>query len=62
MPNELVTYRLELVHRESDVPYFAGPGGVTSPSGYTTSPVPAGWSPDLVKSESRMIAALLVRF
>jgi hypothetical protein len=62
MPDEYLTWRIELVHRESDVPYFAGPGGVTSPDGYTTTPLPPGWQPDLVKSETRFILAFLVRF
>jgi len=62
MPDEQVTWRLEFVHREADVPYFAGPGGVTSPDGYTTTLIPAGWTPNLVKSETRVIAALLCRF
>lgn len=62
MPNELITFRLEVVHREASVPYFAGHGGVTSPDGYNGTPIPAGWAPDLVKQETRFIAALLVRF
>ncbi|MBL7719820.1 MAG: outer membrane beta-barrel protein, partial [Flavipsychrobacter sp.] len=61
MPNQSLTVRIEYVHRESSVPYFAGRGGVTSPTGYTTTPVPAGWSPDLVRSENRVILALLFR-
>lgn len=62
MPNEEFTWRLEFVHRESSVPYFAGPGGVTSPDGYVTTPLTASWAPDLVKAESRVIAAFLCRF
>jgi opacity protein-like surface antigen len=62
MPNEQVTYDLEYNHRQADVPYFAGHGGVTSPDGYTNTAVPTGWRPDLVKSDSRIIAAMLVRF
>jgi len=62
MPNELLTFRLELVHRETNVPYFAGPGGVTSPDGYSSTTLTPGWTPDLVKAESRFIGALLVRF
>ena len=62
MPNDFLTWRIEVVHRESDVPYFAGPGGVTSPDGYTTTPIPSGWKPDLVTAETRFIGALLVRF
>jgi hypothetical protein len=62
MPNQSVEFRLEYVHRQSDVPYFAGHGGVTSPTGYTTTPVPAtGWTPDLVKTENRIIFAMLFR-
>ena len=61
MPNQSVTFRAELVYRETNVPYFAGHGGVTSPSGYTTTALPAGWAPDLVKSEARVIFAMLFR-
>ncbi len=31
------TVRLEYVHRQANVPYFAGRDGVTSPTGYTTT-------------------------
>src|SRR5262249_26523731 len=34
MPNEHVTWGLEFVHRQASVPYFAGPGGLTSPNGW----------------------------
>jgi hypothetical protein len=61
MPNQSMTFRIELVHRESNVPYFAGSGGVTSPNGYATTVLPANWRPDLVKSETRIILALLFR-
>jgi hypothetical protein len=61
MPNQSVTFRLEFVHRQSDTPYFAGPGGVTSPTGYTYTPLPSTWKPDLVKSEDRIIFAVLFR-
>jgi hypothetical protein len=61
MPNQHLTVRLEYVHRQSSVPYFAGHGGVTSPSGYTTTPLTPGWSPDLVKAEDRIIFAVLFR-
>jgi len=62
MSNEYTTWRLKGVHRETDVPYFAGPGGVTSPDEYTATPIPAGWTPDFVKAETGFIGALLVRF
>ncbi|WDF57121.1 outer membrane beta-barrel protein [Mucilaginibacter sp. KACC 22063] len=62
MPNDYLTFRLEVVHRHADVPYFAGHGGVTSPDGYNTTTVPSDFKPDLVNSETRFIGALLVRF
>jgi hypothetical protein len=61
MPNEHILFRLEMVHRESSVNYFAGHGGVTSPTGYSTSPLTPAWMPDLVKSEERIIFAVLFR-
>jgi hypothetical protein len=62
MPNELITYDLEYNHRQADTSYFAGHGGVTSPDGYSTTSVPPGWRTDLAKSDSRIIAAMLLRF
>lgn len=61
MPNEHVLFRMEYVHRQSSVPYFAGHGGVTSPNGYSTTPLNQNWIPDLVKSENRIIFAVLFR-
>jgi hypothetical protein len=61
MPNQSLTFRIELVHRESNVPYFAGTGGVTSQTGYSTTPLDPDWRPDLVTSESRIIFAALFR-
>ncbi|MDQ2752188.1 MAG: outer membrane beta-barrel protein, partial [Bacteroidota bacterium] len=62
MPNDFITWKFELVHREANVPYFAGHGGVTSPDGYVTTPIPPNWMPDLVKAESRYVLAMIVRF
>jgi hypothetical protein len=61
MPNQSITFRIEFVHREANVPYFAGAGGVTSPTGYTTTSLPINWKPDLVKSENRIIFCTLFR-
>lgn len=61
MPNQSLELRAEFVHRQTSVPYFAGSGGVTAPNGYTTSTLPASWRPDLVKSENRLIFAVLFR-
>ena len=64
MPSQYFNYRLEYNHRAANVPYFAGPGGVTPPGGNTGSPgslVP-GWTPDLRDSENRVTAAFLLKF
>lgn len=61
MPNQSFTFRIEYVHRQSSVPYFAGQGGVTSQTGYSTTALDPNWRPDLVKSENRIIFALLFR-
>ncbi len=61
MPNQSITFRIEFVYRNSSVPYFAGKGGVTSQTGYSTSVLDPEWRPDLVKSESRIIVAVLFR-
>ncbi len=71
-PTENITFRLEVSHHESSVPYYAGPGGVTGPDGYKcgglynadgliTTCAPPGWTPDLVKTETKLIFALLFR-
>jgi hypothetical protein len=38
-----------------------GRGGVTSQTGYSSSILDPNWRPDLIKSENRIIIALLVR-
>lgn len=62
MPIEQLTIGVEFNHREADTPYFAGHGGVTNPDGYITTKTPAGWRPDLSKTDDRLIASWLVRF
>ncbi len=72
MPTESITFRAEFVHRQADVPYFNGRGGVTGPDGYKcgglasadsaiTSCAPPGWTPNLVNQESRVIGAVIFR-
>ncbi len=61
MPNQSITFRLEYVRRHASVAYFAGHGGVTSSSGYSTTTLDPNWKPDLVQDESRIIFALLFR-
>ncbi len=58
MPNDHVTFRFEYGFRQSNVPYFAGPGGTTSPDGWSTTPIPPGWRPDLRKTENRLLFAM----
>jgi hypothetical protein len=63
MPDQFTTFRAELDHREANVPYFAGAGGVTPPGG-NTGPVGSlvsGFIPDLRRSETRMNLAMLIK-
>ncbi len=64
MPNQWATFRGEFNRRGANVPYFAGPGGVTPPGGNAgaAGSVVDGWTPDLKKTESRFTLALLVKF
>ena len=61
MPNDFVTFRVEYLHRSANVPYFAGPGGTTSPSGYADQPIPTSWQPDLRDTENRAILSVNFR-
>lgn len=61
LPNEHICFRIEYVHRQTNVPYFAGRGGVTSQTGYSTSSIDPNWRPHLVRSEERIIFAVLFR-
>lgn len=61
LPSDYLTYRIEYVHRGTDVPYFAGPGGSTSPDGYSDTIVPPGYAPDRVLNEDRVTVAFLLR-
>ena len=60
MPNDHVTFRFEYSHRNANIPYFAGPGGTTSPDGWITTPT-AGWRPDLKKFDDRLTVAVNFR-
>jgi hypothetical protein len=64
MPDQFTTFRFEWNHRAANVPYFAGSGGVTPLGGNTGPPgsVVANFTPDLVKTETRLNLALLVKF
>jgi len=60
MPKDFITWRVEFNHRAADVDYFAGPGGMTPPGGNTATP-PAGWTPDLKRTENRINLAMMVK-
>lgn len=61
MPNDFITFRFEFAHRNANVPYFAGSGGTTSQTGFTSDPIDPNWLPDLVKTENRLIMAVNFR-
>jgi len=58
-PSTYLVYNLEYEHNNSNTPYFAGAGGMTSSDGWnpvvTGSNNGAGWLPDLVQSENRIV-------
>jgi hypothetical protein len=56
MPNDYITFRLEYAYRQSNIPYFAGRGGTSSPDGWITTPL-GNWRPDLQKKENRLTLA-----
>jgi hypothetical protein len=64
MPDQFVTFRGELDYRHSNVPYFAGPGGITPVGGNQGPPgsIVPNFVPDLRTSETRLNFALLVKF
>jgi len=64
MPSQYITFRWEFDHRQANVPYFSGRGGITPPGGNTGAPgsVVPGFTPDLVRDENRLNLAILVKF
>jgi len=56
LPTDFLAFRFEFISRHSDVPYFAGPGGTTSPDGWQGTSGP--FVPDLVKHENRLTFAI----
>ncbi len=55
MPTDFFALRFEGSYRHANVPYYAGPGGTTSPSGY--QPTPIGYVPDVVKDQLLFVVA-----
>lgn len=61
MPSQFMTFRLEYGHRQSNVPYFAGPGGTTSQTGFSNDVLDPNWRPDLRKYENRLTLSMNFR-
>ena len=63
MPDQFTTFRAELNHRAANVPYFAGPGGVTPSGGNQGAPgsIVQDFSPDLRKTETRLLFSMLIK-
>lgn len=60
MPNDFITLRAEYGYRKSNVPYFVGKGGTTSPDGWIDTPT-NNWLPDLRRTEKRFTLAVNFR-
>jgi hypothetical protein len=64
MPSQYLTWRLEYNHRQANVPYFSGTGGVTPPGGNQGAPgstVSGSWAPDLSTFENRISLSMLIK-
>ena len=62
MPTDFITFRFEGSYRRSNLPYFAGRGGTTSPDGF--QPIPdaaAGYTPDGDKEQAVVLTAINFR-
>jgi hypothetical protein len=63
MADQFTTFRAEWNYRASNVPYFAGQGGVT-PAGGNTGPagsIVPGFTPDLRKAETRLLFSMMIK-
>jgi hypothetical protein len=59
MPNDFFALRFEGSYRHANTPYFAGPGGTTSPDGF--QPTPPGFVPDVVQNQLLGVVAVNIR-
>jgi hypothetical protein len=64
LPSQFLTFRVEYNHREANVPYFAGSGGITPKGGNQGTPgsTVSGFEPDLTRVENRITSSMMVRF
>ena len=60
LPSPWIIARLEYAHREANVPYFSGPGGITGPGGVAAKD-PATFTPDLRKHDDRILFNVTLR-
>jgi hypothetical protein len=64
LPSPWLLWRLEYVHRAANVPFFSGHGGITGngPDGTVNDALGAPpFTPDLVKSDDRIVANVTLR-
>jgi hypothetical protein len=59
LPTDFFALRFEASYRRANVPYYAGPGGTTSPDGFL--PTPPGYVPDIVKDQTLLVASVNFR-
>jgi hypothetical protein len=59
-PSPWLVLRLEYVHRQANVPYFSGPGGITGPGGVLAAN-PATFVPDLRNYDDRVFFNITLR-
>ena len=59
LPTDFMAFRAEFLSRHSDVPFFAGQGGTTSPDGFQGTP--GLFVPDVAKHENRLTFAVNFR-
>lgn len=55
MPNDVFTLRFEGSYHRANTPYYAGPHGTTSPSGF--QPTPPDFVPDVRKDQGLLVVA-----
>lgn len=60
LPSPWIIFRAEYVHRNTNIPYLSGHGGITGPSGVAATD-PSSFKPDLRKSDDRFIVNATVR-
>ncbi len=59
-PSPWILFRAEYMHRAATTHYFSGPGGITGPGGVPATD-PSTFTPDLRKTDDRVILAATLR-